>query len=87
MTGHHPYVNHHTWRFALARLHKDQHAAQLVTDEIDACPGCWREIAEFVLGWLLQDMVEAVGFDQAVIFAQHLITSDLDAADRDRGEP
>ena len=51
----------HTRRLVLARLTFDRQAEQLIADDIDGCPHCWREIADELVGVVAVDVIAAAG--------------------------
>jgi hypothetical protein len=42
-----PHVSSCAWRSILADLHEDQHAKQLIADEIGASPELWQQVANY----------------------------------------
>ena len=83
---HHNHNFPRTWRLIMAKLHFDEHARQLVADEIGDCTACWRDIAEGLVTQHTYDMVAAHGWNNTVTYTSHAIAGGLDAAARDRGE-
>lgn len=73
------------WRLILARLHHDDHAHQLIADEIGECAGCWREIAEDLATRVTDDLVIRGGHDwgQLVAWVEDVIAGALDACAAD----
>jgi hypothetical protein len=72
------------WRLILARLHHDNDAAQIISDEVGECPNCWRGIADELAGVMATEMVSAYGWDKAVAYTEGVIEISLDAVEKDR---
>lgn len=80
-----PNVSSCTWRLILADLHGDEHAKQLIADEIGDSAELWRQVANDVVdvaGTLLISKTNgAVG--RATRIAENETALALEAADRD----
>jgi len=74
------------WRLILAKLHFDDHAQQIIRAEINDCPDCWRDIAEYLADEVMVDLFVNRGWDTAVRHTEGVIEGSLDAVARDRGE-
>ena len=80
-----PRVSSCTWRSILADLHDDQHAKQLIADEIGARPELWQQVANYaaeIAGTLLISKTKG-DFDRATRIAESETSLALEAADRD----
>ena len=80
-----PHISSCTWRLVLADLHDDQHAKQLIADEIGARPELWQQVANYaaeIAGTLLISKTKG-DFDRATRIAESETSLALEAADRD----
>jgi hypothetical protein len=67
------------WRMILARLHFDEHARQIVRDELGDCADCWKFIAEFLVDYTGNCLVIDHGWERSVDFVEGRIAGHLDA--------
>jgi hypothetical protein len=80
-----PNISSCTWRLILADHCEDQHAKQLIADEIGASPELWRRVANHaveIAGTLLISKTNG-DFDRATRIAESETSLALEAADRD----
>ena len=80
-----PHISSCTWRLVLADVCEDQHAKQLVADEVGASPELWQQVANYaveIAGTLLITKTSG-DFDRATRIAESETSLAIEAADRD----
>ena len=67
------------FRLVISELHHDDHARQIIRDEVGDCADCWRSIAEGLASLFASRLVAHLGVDGAFDLVDSATEGSVDA--------